>query len=425
MTATIWPAPGAPAAPAGDVFATATAPKPGTTRGVDLAMTDPATYREIFAAVMNSREAGEVIESVMKAKMQEYGIGNLERKYLAIPETDTGGKLDLQSRILGTGGYKTRDPLHECMDQWFRFVLFGREIKHEIVKRAMSIGSDPAGGYVVPPGFIAEIIGPAPKMSGLYQFCRRIPVNTSGGGIPNLATDVDGFWGEENTAMDETQPVLGKKDWLIHRLNALVKLSRELANDSSPNIVDYVIGLLRLKIVELRDKAVAIGTGDGQPLGLFSADGITDVTAPTEVDYDFMVSMHESVDQAYFASPGLRWSFNQATKQRVMKIKDDQGRPLIVLDPTDGFTPRLFGHPVSVETHFPNNFMFFGDLQYYLVFDRETLGVERSTEAGTAFEAHQLWIKFFERWDGLPVPLTIRNPLARCKNIPAHTSEVN
>lgn len=433
MSKTIWPAPGAPAAAPDDTFAAAGTPKPVVAKAVDLNWTDPDAIGRAAGAALQSPEFGVVVADVVRAKMREYGIDNLtDRRHLVIPETQEGGSLEqrmLENRILGIGGKVHKNPVRECMDQWFRFVLFNREIKHEVVKRAMSVGSDPAGGYIVPPGFIPEIIMDADKKSGLYQYCRRIPVGMPSGEIPNLATDVSVFWGSENTAMTESQPVLDRKTWSVNRCNVITKQSRELVNDSNPNVVDYVTGLFRRKIVEERDRMVVSGTGSGQPLGLYSASGLTAVAAPTEIDYDFLVAVHESVDERYFGSPSLRWSFNQVTKRRIMTVKDDEGRPIVQMDPTQGFRLTLFGHPISVETFWPNTTMFFGDLDFYLVFDRESLGMERSTEAGDAtggaFSAHQLWIKFFERWDGVPVPVVPTVPMAICKTIPAASDSVN
>lgn len=426
MSKTIWPAPGAPAAPPEDTFAAASAGRPIASRGtVSLDWTDPTAIGRAAGVAMQNPEFGNVVTEVVRAKMREYGIDNVtDRRHLVIPETQEGGSLE--SRILGINGKVHTNPVRECMDQWFRFVLFSREIKHEVVKRAMSVGSDPAGGYIVPPGFIPEVIGDAPKLSGLYQYCRRIPVGVPAGEIPNLATDVSVTWGSENTAITENQPVLGRKTWAVNRMNVITKQSRELVNDSNPNVVDYVTDLFRRKIVEERDRVVVKGTGSGQPLGIYSASGLTEVTAPTEVDFEFLVAMHESVDERYFNSGSIRWSFSQAMKRRIMTVRDDEGRPIVHMDPTQGFRLTLFGHPISVETFWPAHTVFFGDLMYYLIFDRETLGMERSTEAGDAtggaFTSHQLWIKFFERWDGVPVVSVPTVPMAICKDVPAAVS---
>ena len=71
---------------------------------------------------------------------------------------------------------------------------------------------------------------------------------------------------------------------------------------------------------------------------------------------------------------------------------------------------------MSIDPNFPNNYIGFGDLAYYMVADRETLGVESSTETGDAFEKNAVWYKFFERWDGRPV-LPPTKPLYRCRTV--------
>lgn len=376
--------------------------------------------RDAIAAAFRDMDLAAQIGEMVDAKLKTLGLDRVDRRYLAHPETITdtgqqGERTALADQIWARTGV-VASPLHRAMDEWFRFVLFGRMPTIAEVTRALSEGTDAEGGYVVPPGFIAEIVADAPKISALYQWARRIPVRTMAGEIPRVATNASVSWGSENTAMGEGDPAFGQSTWTINRMNALVKQSRELANDSNPNIVEFVTGLFREKIVEERDRVVAVGTGSGQPLGLYSATGITDMDSITSLDYSALVDIHETVDQRYFSMPNCRWQFNQNVKADIMKIYDDQGRPLIQLDPTEAFRPRLLGHPISIENSLPNNYVGFGDLRFYLVFDRETLGVERSTEAGTAFATHQLWIKFWERWDGKPVlPPTV--PLVRARNV--------
>lgn len=381
--------------------------------------TDGEGIRQAIAAAFGELDLARQIGDMVDQKLKTLGLDRVDRRYLAHPETisDHGenGRTALAEQIFARTGV-VASPLHRAMDEWFRFVLFGRMPTIPEVTRALSEGTDSEGGYVVPPGFIAEIVADAPKISALYQWARRIPVRTMAGEIPTVATNASVSWGSENTAMGEGDPAFGQGTWTINRMNALVKQSRELANDSNPNIVEFVTGLFREKIVEERDRVVAVGTGSGQPMGLYSATGITDLDTITSLDYSALVDIHEGVDQRYFSAPNCRWQFNQNVKAEIMKIYDSQGQPLIQLDPTMGFRPMLFGHSISIENSLPDNYVGFGDLRFYLVFDRETLGVERSTEAGTAFATHQLWIKFWERWDGKPIlPPTV--PLVRARNV--------
>lgn len=398
--------------------------------GVDSAgiPTDPAQFRAAMTEAMgNTPEAArmaDVMAQMMDHKIRSLGLDRVDRSKLAFPETHaTAERSDLAKEVFSRTGIAPT-PKAQAMDAWMRFVLFGRDFRqHEnhdvrnVVYRALSEGIDSEGGYIVPSGFVAEIVRDAPKLSGLYQFCRRIPVNIMSGEIPSVAKNAGVSWGTEGIKFGEDDPALGSKNFAIKRLNALVKQSRELVNDSNPSIVDLVVDLFREQIVEERDRVVSLGDGSAEPLGLYNSPAILDKSADIQaVNWANLVNMYDAVDNRYTMSPSFRWWFNQHVKAKIMKLVDNEGRPLIQLDPTAGFTPRLFNHPIAIENHLPNTYMGIGDLRYYMIFDRETLGIERSTEAGDAFETHQLMIKFWERWDGKPVTPKTR-PMAHTKQL--------
>jgi HK97 family phage major capsid protein len=381
---------------------------------VPLNLTDPEQVRQIFSVMLGSPEGGALIRDAMKAGMKDLGMTRVDRSFLAVPEVIPQEQRPDFDTIMGRG-MAGRSPLQQRMGEWFRAVLFNRMPQDAIVIRALSEGTDSEGGYVVPPGFIPEVIRDVEKLSNLYQHCRVISVPTNAGEIPVVATNAGVTWGSEGVAFGQSDPAFGTKTYAVQRMNVLVKISRELANDANPNIVDLVTQLFREKVVEERDKVVAIGTGSGQPMGLYSATGLTEVSF-TSLTYSNIVDLHETVDERYFPSPSTRWVFNQRVKEQVMKILDDNGRPIFQVDPANGFRATILGHPVSIESRCPNNFMFFGDLRYYMIFTREQLGVEQSTQAGDAFAAHQMWMKFWERWDGKPV-LPPTCPMARNRTL--------
>jgi HK97 family phage major capsid protein len=388
---------------------------------------DPAQFRDFFTQMFgntpDAARCADAMAQMIEAKFRSLGLDRVDRRFLAFPEAagEQGQRGDLAHQIFARSGVAPT-PLAQAMDQWFRFVLFGRQpdMRTEAgphIFRALSEGTDSEGGYVVPPGFIAEIIGDANALTGLYQYGRRVPVNTMSGEIPVVATNAGVSWGSENTAMGESDPAFANATFAIKRLNALVKLSREVANDANPSIVDYVVEMFRQQIIEERDRVVAVGNGTTEPQGLRGAAGMLDLTSTvTAISYANLVTLHETVDHRYIGRPDFRWAFNQTHKSEIMKLVDTQGRPLIQLDPTAGFAPRLFNTPISIDNNIPNDTLFIGALRFYMIFDRETLGTERSTEAGTAFATHQLWVKFWERWDGKPVfPPT--KPMARTTGI--------
>lgn len=350
--------------------------------------------------------------------------GKPDRRYLKFPEAEasTGNLQDAIKRAFSGGNDGAAlNPLAEMMGEWFRAAALCPKgmahlaAKNEIVKRQLSL-TNSEGGYAVPPGFVPDLTADAFKLSQLFQFVRKIPVPSNTGSMPTVGTNCTVSWGSENTDISSGDPAFSQVTWTVHRLNAMVKTSRELVDDSNPDIVQVVGQLFQQAILAERDHVIAMGTGSGQPMGLYSASGITNVNVTT-LTYANLVKLKESIDHRYHSSKpdgSFRWFFNQAVKAAIMGIVDDIGRPVFVSDATTGWVPMLLGSPVSIERTFPDNFIGIGDLSYYVWFDRQQLAMESTTEAGDAFSKHQLWIKLTERADGKPaLPPTV--PIARSR----------
>ena len=235
------------------------------------------------------------------------------------------------------GRSNKRDVKQAAIRQWVRAVAFGVSPMMESVKRAVSGLTDAAGGYVVPPGFIPMIVGDKAPLSQLYQYCTKVPAEFDRHPTQDRDQRHDGLERQLESADETTgSSLFGEEQFVINRLDALVKLSREWVNDANPGSVDFLIAEFGKAIIKGRDAAIAIGSGSGQPLGLYSASSIGAVSFTT-LDFDAMVDLHESVGEQYFDAPGCRWTMNQTQKKRVMKIKDDNGQPIFQVDRAAGF----------------------------------------------------------------------------------------
>lgn len=404
-----------------------------------LAATEPETVAKSLEPVMG-RDVASLVKEQLAAELKRLGIDKIDRRHLAIPGANNGDAASVareNCQRFSVHDLTLRRHVAEGSDQWhrkmdlmagyFRTLLFGVPVSQSIgevdehMVRVLS-STDPAGGYLIPPGFIPELVRDIPKLSQLYQYVRRIPVGNDTGQIPKVGANAQVFWGEENVEFEQGDPSFGQDTYAIHRMNALVMLSREIANDSNPGIVATVISLFQEAMAEERDRVIAIGTGSGRPLGLYSATGITDVNVTT-LTYTNLVKLKESIDQRYLNSPSLRWQMNQNVKAYIEgSILDLQGQPIFKTGNPNGSMPStILNVPYSIEAAFPNNYIGIGDLRYYLWFDREMVGMESSTEAGDAFKKHQMHIKFWERADGKPVT-PVKKPFARSRLITGVTS---
>lgn len=265
--------------------------------------------------------------------------------------------------------------------------------------KALSEGSDAAGGYLVPTELREEIVARASKSSRLSRLVRRISCRSSAVKVPVLSTDVAVYWGTEGSAFTESDPEFGQKSITIHRLNAVTKISRELVSDAGIDLVDFLSGLFAEAVAVEEDKVIAVGDGESQPEGIYSAAGVQEFGVDDSIDYDALVDIYYTLPGRY--RDRAIWLGSDDVLKSVRKLTDTAGQPLwrpgLEADAPD----RLLGRPVVTQGDLPTSVLLFGDPSYYHVYDREEFGVESSTQAGDAFITHQLWLKVWERLDGM------------------------
>ncbi|MHC4502816.1 MAG: phage major capsid protein [Planctomycetota bacterium] len=264
--------------------------------------------------------------------------------------------------------------------------------------KALSEGSDPAGGYLVPEELRGEVIQRAREATRLSKLVRHIGCRSSAVKVPTLSTDVSVYWGSEGGAFDESDPVFGQKSITINRLNALTKISRELVADAGIDLVDYLSALFAEAVAVEEDRVIAVGDGSTQPEGLYSAAGVQEYDVGGAVDYEALVDIYYTLPGRY--RDRAVWLGSDDVFKAVRKLTDTAGQPLWRPSLEADSPDRLLGRAVVTQSDLPSSVLLFGDPRYYHLYDREELAVEASTQAGTAFAAHQLWLKVWERVDG-------------------------
>lgn len=264
--------------------------------------------------------------------------------------------------------------------------------------KALSEGSDAAGGYLVPEELRDEVIQRAREASQLSKLVRRIGCKSNAVKVPTLATDVSVYWGSEGAAFTESDPALGQKTITIHRLNALTKISRELVSDAGIDLVDYLSTLFAEAVAVEEDRVIAVGDGTTQPEGLYSAAGLQDYAVGGAIDYDALVDIYYTLPGRY--RDRAVWLGADDVFKSVRKLVDTAGQPLWRPGFEADSPDRLLGRPIITQSALPTSVLFFGDPKYYHIYDREEFVIEGSTQAGDAFAAHQLWLKTWERLDG-------------------------
>lgn len=267
------------------------------------------------------------------------------------------------------------------------------------VRKALSGGSDGAGGYLVPTEYRAELLKRLPEISELFPHVRSVPVITDSGEYPRLSSDVSISWGRaENADISSTDPAFSQLTWTVRNMSAITFMSRELVDDSNPGIIDIITALFNEAVAAERDKMIAVGDGVNQPEGISVTIGLESLDFAGPLTFEKLVEMKYALARKYHRN--ARWIFSSANLQRITGLTDDNGRPIIRDALVAGETPSILGRPFSVQDDLSDEELYFGDLSKYIWFDRQRMVIESTATGGDTFRKHQVAIKVVERCDG-------------------------
>lgn len=145
----------------------------------------------------------------------------------------------------------------------------------DLERRALAEGTDSAGGHTVPTVLSAELIDLMRAASVVSRAgARTIPLTSDNAVIAKVATDPTPAWRDENAAIAESEPTFAAVTLVPRSLAVLVKVSRELLEDSL-NLGTELPRILTAALAQEWDRVALIGTGTApQPRGIANQSGI-------------------------------------------------------------------------------------------------------------------------------------------------------
>lgn len=140
-----------------------------------------------------------------------------------------------------------------------------------------------------------------------------------------------------------------------HLAGALTKISRSLLNNSDFALVQFVVNDMAEKIAVFIEKALLFG--DDKQDGL---KGITKtIKATADPKADDLIDIQDSIKDAFQAN--AIWIMGSATRTKIRKLKDNEGRYMLNTDLTSPFGYVLLGKPVYVTDAITDDTIFYGD----------------------------------------------------------------
>lgn len=289
--------------------------------------------------------------------------------------------------------------------------------------RALQVDPATQGGNLLPPQqFVAELIKEIDDAVFIRRLATVIPVNTSDSlGAPTLGTDLeDADWTSEIQEIQEGTMTFGKRELKPNQLSKLVKVSMKLLRTSAIPVESLVSQRLAYKFAITEEKAFLLGSGTGEPLGLFtvSTDGISaarDVSSTGGgITADSLIDAKYALKAQY--RNGAQWIFHRDVVKLIAKLKDNDDqylwRPGISLGQPD----TLLNLPVNESEYAPNTVAvdsyvgIIGNFRYYWIAELMGMELQRLNE----LFAQTSQVGFIGRmWvDGAPV---LESAFARIK----------
>lgn len=201
-----------------------------------------------------------------------------------------------------------------------------RKIVREM--RAQAVGTDSKGGYLVPEGFMAELVKSLKAWGPMLDpGVTRVLTTTAGNSIPWPTMDDTSNEGSligENTQVTETELAFGTKTLEAYKYTSgVVLVSAELLQDSAIDVEGTVRSAMAERIGRIGNRHLTVGTGSSQPNGIVTAaTAVTGVAAAAALTFDDMIELFHAVDPAYRDDPSVRFMFNDGTLKSLRKIKD-------------------------------------------------------------------------------------------------------
>ena len=263
--------------------------------------------------------------------------------------------------------------------------------------RALQADLDTQGGYlVVPEQFVARLIQKKDDMVFIRPLATVIAVPDAASlGAPALDNDpADPTWTQEiKTGSEDSTMNFDKRELHPHPLAQRIKVSKKLLRVARMNVDGIVRDRLAYKFGIVEENNFLNGSGQGRPLGVFTASAMgintdRDVSTgntATAIKADGLIEAKYHLKAQYRNAPTVRWVFHRDAIKMIRKLKDGDGNYLW----KQGLSDRpdtILEIPFAESEYAPNTFTasqyvgIIGDFSYYWIADALNMQVQVLTE---------------------------------------------
>lgn len=272
-------------------------------------------------------------------------------------------------------------------------------------RKALSAGSDPDGGYLLPNSTMGMVVTKMFEQSIMRQICdvQTISTDKIEGIIDNNEASA-GWVSELGTRGETSTPQVGRWEIQAHEMYAAPRVSQKIIDDAAVNVEAWLAAKVADKFGRVEGTAFWTGTGVGQPYGLtsYTTAATSDSTrawgtfehvvsgangAFHTTQFDPIQDIQGAIKDWFL--PNAQWVMRRSVRTAARKLKESTtNRYLWEPGMQVGAPERLNGYPVRVDEYMPalatgSLSLAFGDFrQAYTIVDR--IGIRTLRDPYTA-----------------------------------------
>ncbi|UFX42075.1 phage major capsid protein [Bradyrhizobium sp. 41S5] len=375
------------------------------------AANDTSLKAKVDDAVM-TEQVNRINAAIDEGVKQQKDIGAKIDKITAEIEKLTEKQASLT--VLGNGTKASKDPrtsnpnLPEYAKAFNRYFRRGENaveggasaLRDLEVKAAMSVGSDPDGGYTVLPEIEQTIDEVVQQISPMRDLATVMTIGTSEyRKLVNQHGTASGWVGEVDSRPQTAGSNLSELKFPIMEMYAMPAASQSLLDDAFVDIGAWIAGEVQLEFARQEGNAFVVGDGQNKPNGIvggyqtvannayawgkigFVTTGAAGAFANAN-PADCLVDLLHSVKSPYRINS--TFVANRGTLGAIRKLKDGQGNYLLnMVLRQEGFIEEILGRPAVEMPDMPDMganslSVAYGDFKRaYLIIDRIGIRVLR------------------------------------------------
>jgi HK97 family phage major capsid protein len=252
--------------------------------------------------------------------------------------------------------------------------------------RAMSEGTDTAGGFGIPVLIDPSIIlTSGASAAPVLDLARVVTITTDewkGVSSAGMSWSYDG----EGTEVSDDSPTLAQPSVPVYTARGFIPYSIEVGDDY-PAFAAEMRRLIDQGYIDLVANATISGTGSSQPTGIVTAlDANTNVEVVVGTDGAFsapdVLKVWKSLPERYRAN--ATWVMNTDVENEIRSFADGSAQAYYTVDLAAGGIGTLFGRPIRTTDYMPEftgttgaaNILVVGDFSNFLVAQRAGMSVE-------------------------------------------------